>query len=287
MGFARQEFWSGWPFPSWGNILDPGKVKWKRKSLSRVQLFATPWTIQPMEFSGQNTGVGSLSLLQGIFPTQGSNPGLLHCRRILYQLSHKGSPGLDTTVNSVNSAQRPLTRPSTCPSFPRKLKPEWLSRHHSLGLFPRRPPPFFFYCILFSFLSEAEQGSDLLLILQVSRASNLSCLGLSLLTCKVGMVPWFPRALWRWGKHMWLLSAARGPERVWEPVPCLPSSQRPSPAAPGSCWPLDNSTYSQTFQFQELPFLLFSLCFGRFWSQIACIKSLLIYFPFFINQRHR
>ena len=41
---------------------------------------------------GQNTGVGSLSLLQGIFPTQGSNPGLPHCRRILYQLSHQGSP---------------------------------------------------------------------------------------------------------------------------------------------------------------------------------------------------
>ena len=41
----------------------------------------------------QNTGVGSLSLLQGIFTTQGSNPGL-HCRQILYQLSHKGSPGI-------------------------------------------------------------------------------------------------------------------------------------------------------------------------------------------------
>ena len=41
---------------------------------------------------GQNTGVGSLSFLQGIFPTQGSNPGLLQCRRILYQLSHEGSP---------------------------------------------------------------------------------------------------------------------------------------------------------------------------------------------------
>ena len=41
---------------------------------------------------GQNTRVGSLSLFQGIFPTQGSNPGLLHCRQILYQLSHKGSP---------------------------------------------------------------------------------------------------------------------------------------------------------------------------------------------------
>jgi len=41
---------------------------------------------------GQNIGVGSRSLLQGIFPTQGLNPGLLHCRRILYQLSQQGSP---------------------------------------------------------------------------------------------------------------------------------------------------------------------------------------------------
>ena len=41
---------------------------------------------------GQNTEVGSLSLLQGISPTQESNWGLLHCRQILYQLSHKGSP---------------------------------------------------------------------------------------------------------------------------------------------------------------------------------------------------
>ena len=43
---------------------------------------------------GQNTGVGSLSLLQGIFPNQGSNPSLPHCRQILYQLSYKGSPRL-------------------------------------------------------------------------------------------------------------------------------------------------------------------------------------------------
>ena len=46
----------------------------------------------PWNSPGQNTGMGSLSLLQGIFPTQGSNPGLPHCRQILYQLSHKGSP---------------------------------------------------------------------------------------------------------------------------------------------------------------------------------------------------
>ena len=45
----------------------------------------------PWNSPGQNTGVGSISLLQGIFQTQGSNPGLLHCRWILYQLNHKGS----------------------------------------------------------------------------------------------------------------------------------------------------------------------------------------------------
>ena len=46
----------------------------------------------PWNSLGQIAGVGSLSLLQGIFPTQGLNPGLPHCRRILYQLSHQGSP---------------------------------------------------------------------------------------------------------------------------------------------------------------------------------------------------
>ena len=57
------------------------------KLLSHVWLFVTPWNSP-----GQNTGVGSLSLLQRIFLTQGSNPGFPHCRWILYQLSHKGSP---------------------------------------------------------------------------------------------------------------------------------------------------------------------------------------------------
>uniref|UniRef100_A0A8B9YL87 Nucleophosmin n=1 Tax=Bos mutus grunniens TaxID=30521 RepID=A0A8B9YL87_BOSMU len=42
--------------------------------------------------SNSFTGVGCHALLQGIFPTQGSNPGLLHCRQILYHLSHQGSP---------------------------------------------------------------------------------------------------------------------------------------------------------------------------------------------------
>ena len=46
----------------------------------------------PWNSPGQNTGIGSFSLLQWIFPTQESNPGLPHCRWILYQLSYKGSP---------------------------------------------------------------------------------------------------------------------------------------------------------------------------------------------------
>ena len=46
----------------------------------------------PWSSPSQNTGVGSFSLLQGILPTQRSNPGVLHCRRILYQLSHNRSP---------------------------------------------------------------------------------------------------------------------------------------------------------------------------------------------------
>ena len=50
---------------------------------------------RPWNSPGQNTGVGNLSLLQGIFPTQGLNPGLPQYRRILYQLSHQGSPTVE------------------------------------------------------------------------------------------------------------------------------------------------------------------------------------------------
>ena len=75
-------------------------------------------TYSPWNSPGQNTRVGSLCLLQGIVPTQGSNPGLLHCRRILYQLSHKGRGSelrfnlpksyLDPTFSPSSSKWRPL-----------------------------------------------------------------------------------------------------------------------------------------------------------------------------------
>ena len=153
---SRQEYWSGLPCPPprdlpnpgietvspetpalqadslplsyWGSPMCVWKWTWKCMPLSRVQLFATPWTLHSMEFSRpecwsgepfpstvdfpspgmeprspslqadslpaepqgkpKNTGVGSLSLLQRIFPTQKSNHGLLNCRWLLYQLSY-------------------------------------------------------------------------------------------------------------------------------------------------------------------------------------------------------
>ena len=75
-------------FPSWFypqpfiyTDMKWSELKWK--SLSSVQLFATPWT-SPCNSLGQSTGIGSLSILQGIFPTWGLNPGLPHGRWILY-----------------------------------------------------------------------------------------------------------------------------------------------------------------------------------------------------------
>ena len=71
--------------------------KTNKQSASRSVVPDSLWPhglYSPWNSPGQNTGVSSLSLLQGIFPTQGSNSGLPVCRRILYQLSHKGSPSV-------------------------------------------------------------------------------------------------------------------------------------------------------------------------------------------------
>ena len=84
----------------WGGLTNSWEKKWKAKEkrkwkwnvkVSHVQLFWEPMDC-PWNSPGQNTVVGSLSFLQGLFPSQGLNPGLLHCKWILYQLSHKGSP---------------------------------------------------------------------------------------------------------------------------------------------------------------------------------------------------
>ena len=77
--FIAPLFYSDWFFES--------------KNCSVMYGFLQPHELySPWNYPGQNTGVGNLSVLLGIFSTQGLNPGLLHCRRILYQLSHEGSP---------------------------------------------------------------------------------------------------------------------------------------------------------------------------------------------------
>ena len=85
MEFSRPEYWSGLPFPSPGDLPNPG-IEPRSPALQADSLLAEP----PGKL--KNTGVGSLSLLQETFPTQELNQSLLHCRRILYQLSYQGSP---------------------------------------------------------------------------------------------------------------------------------------------------------------------------------------------------
>ena len=97
--------------PSWGTLCHPRWMVLRRRVLpvitwhqvqsreseseSRSVVFSSlqPHGLyRPWNSPGQNTGVGSFSLLLGIFPTQGSNPSLPHCRQMLYQLSPSGKP---------------------------------------------------------------------------------------------------------------------------------------------------------------------------------------------------
>ena len=95
----------------------------------------------PWNSPGQNTGVGGLSLLQRIFPTQGLNPGLPHCRRILYQLSHQGSPRTPRSPQPADLLQwRRLQARPTAPSLCRPLVAGGRHGAGQLAAPPRRPP---------------------------------------------------------------------------------------------------------------------------------------------------
>ena len=83
---------SGLPFPS--PMHESEKWKWSCSVLSdsqRPHRLQPTRLLRPWDFPGKNTGVGCHFLLQGIFLTQGSNPGLPHCRQTLYPLSHLDS----------------------------------------------------------------------------------------------------------------------------------------------------------------------------------------------------
>ena len=82
--FSSQEYWGGFPCPPPGNLPNPGIKPWS--PVSQTDTLPSEPPEKP-----KNTGVGGLSLIQGIVPIQELNPGLLYCRRILYQLSYQGS----------------------------------------------------------------------------------------------------------------------------------------------------------------------------------------------------
>ena len=124
--FQAREYWNGLPFSSPGDLpnpgIEPGSPALQADALSSEPLGKPQYGLairkvlymhahdsesesrsvvsdslcpqglySPWNSPGQNTGVGSHSLLQGIVPTQRSNQGLLHCRQILYQLSYQES----------------------------------------------------------------------------------------------------------------------------------------------------------------------------------------------------
>ena len=84
-GVSRQEYWSGMPYPPPGNLPNPG-IKPRSTTVQADSLLSEP------PGKPKNTGVGSLSLLQGIFLTQESDWGFQHCRWILYPLSYPEAP---------------------------------------------------------------------------------------------------------------------------------------------------------------------------------------------------
>ena len=90
------EYWSGWPFPSPGDLPNPG-IKPRSATLQVDSLPAEP------QGKPKNTWVGSLSLPQGVFLTQGLNQGLLHCRRKKgYPLQYSGLEiSMDCRVQGV------------------------------------------------------------------------------------------------------------------------------------------------------------------------------------------
>ena len=87
---SHSQIFLGFAHYSSSNENREGHIYWGSECHSVVSNSLVPYS--PRNCPGQNTGVGSLSLLQGIFPTQGSNPGVPHCSQILYQLNHRGSP---------------------------------------------------------------------------------------------------------------------------------------------------------------------------------------------------
>ena len=130
MEFSRPEYWSERPFPSPGDLPKLG-IEPRSPTLQEDSLPAEP------QGKPKKAGVGSLSLLQQIFPTQESNWGLLHWRWILYQLSYQGSPPCMLGSPQKHKAEEDSDKAALCPARVHPSNPRiW----ESSLTFPSFPP---------------------------------------------------------------------------------------------------------------------------------------------------
>ena len=133
------------------------------------------YVYSPWNSPGQNIGVGSLFLLQGIFPTEGLRPGLPHCTQILYQLSHKGSPRILEWVAYPFSSGSSRPRNQTVVScIAGGFFTNWAIREALKGLF---------------YLSDKidirrKGNSGTFLVVQRLRLQDLNAGGLGLIPCQ-------------------------------------------------------------------------------------------------------
>ena len=123
-GILQQQYWTGLPCPSPRDLPNPAIEPWS------PALQADSLPSEPPE-KPKKTGVGNLSLLQGNFPSQESNWGLLHCWQILYQLSYLGSP--NTSFSSVQFSSVAQLCPTLCD--PMNCSMPGLPVHHQLPEF--------------------------------------------------------------------------------------------------------------------------------------------------------
>ena len=152
-GFSRQKYWSGLPRPPPGALPHPGTepctLPWQVGSLP----LAPPVVYMPLTVT---------PFVPGIFPTQGSNPCLLHCRQILYQSSHQGSLWIlewvaylfsgDLPDSGIEPGSPALQEDSLPTELPRKSKEPshiWPMRPYTLHAVPLNMSSHFLTTFLF------------------------------------------------------------------------------------------------------------------------------------------